>query len=66
MTPLAVYGFERATGMWIGADPGRYEGFFDWIRGGWFVMEAATVAAALVALRFFRFPFLTAPLAFCL
>lgn len=66
MTPLAVYGFERATGLWVQADPGEYEGFFDWIRGGWFVMEAATVAAALVALRLFRFPFLTAPLAFCL
>lgn len=66
MVPLAVYGFERATGLWMQADPGAYEGFFDWIRGGWFVMEAATIAAALVALRFFRFPFLTAPLAFCL
>ena len=66
MTPLAVYGFERATGLWVGADPGQYTGFFDWIRGGWFVMEAATIAASLVALRFFRFPFLTAPLAFCL
>lgn len=66
MTPLAVYGFERATGLWMQADPGEYRDFFDWIRGGWFVMEAATIAAALVALRFFRFPFLTAPLAFCL
>ena len=27
LATLAVYGFERATGMWIGADPGRYEGF---------------------------------------
>jgi hypothetical protein len=60
MVPLAVYGFERGTGMWMQADPGQYEEFFDWIRGGWFVMAAATVAAALVALRFFRFPFLTA------
>lgn len=66
MVPLAVYGLQRATGLWVGADPGEYEGFFDWIRGGWFVMEAATIAAALVALVFFRFPFLTAPLAFSL
>ncbi len=66
MTPLAVYGSERATGLWVQADPGQYAGFFDWIRGGWFVMEAATIAAALAALFSFRFPFLTAPLAFCL
>jgi hypothetical protein len=29
-------------------------------------MEVGTVAAGLVALRYFRFPFLTAPIAFAL
>src|SRR5262245_57243651 len=66
MTPLAVYGFERMTGLWPDADPGRYRGFFPWVRGGWFAMEAATVLAALVALRRVKFPFLVAPLAFAL
>ena len=66
MTPLAVYGFERMTGLWPQADPGHYRGFFPWIRGGWFAMEAATVLAALVALRKVKFPFLVAPLAFAL
>jgi len=66
MTPLAVYGFERMTGLWPQADPGRYRGFFPWIRGGWFAMEAATVLAGLLALRKVRFPFLVAPIAFVL
>jgi hypothetical protein len=66
MTPLATYGLERAFGMWPGADPGNYAGFHEWIKGGWFAMEVATVVAALVALRWFKFPFLTAPIAFAL
>jgi hypothetical protein len=66
MTPLAVYGFERTTGLWPYADPGSYRGFFPWIRGGWFAMEVATVIAGLVALRRVRFPFLVAPIALVL
>jgi hypothetical protein len=46
--------------------PGEYRDFYDYIKGGWFPMEVGTVAAGLVALRYFRFPFLTAPLAFAL
>jgi len=66
MTPLAVYGFERMIGWWPSADPGAYRGFFPWIRGGWFAMEAATIVAALVALRRVKFPFLVAPIALVL
>ncbi|HWE24460.1 MAG TPA: hypothetical protein VG496_11050 [Myxococcales bacterium] len=66
MTPLAVYGFERMTHLWPSADPGSYRGFFPWIRGGWFAMEAATVIAGLVALRRVKFPFLVAPIALVL
>jgi hypothetical protein len=66
MTPLAVYGLERTTGLWPGADPGNYRGFFPWIRGGWFAMEMATVLAGLIALRKARFPFLVAPIALVL
>jgi len=66
MTPLAVYGFERMTGLWPHADPGEYRGFFPWIRGGWFAMEAATVLAGLFALRKVKFPFLVAPIALVL
>ncbi len=66
MTPLAVYGFERMTGLWLQQAPGDYRDFYAWIKGGWFFMEVATIAAGLVALRFVRFPFLTAPIAFVL
>lgn len=66
MTPLAVYGLQRALGVWPFDDPGVYVDFHRWIRGGWFAMEVVTVAAGLVALHFCRFPFLTAPIAFVL
>src|SRR5829696_8625245 len=66
MTPLAVYGFETMTGAWLQGAPGDYADFYDYIKGGWFPLEVATVAAGLVALWFFRFPFLTAPVAFAL
>ena len=39
MTPLAVYGFERMTGVWLQGAPGEYEDFYDYIKGGWFPME---------------------------
>ena len=66
MTPLAIYGLERAAGWWPGVDPGAYSGFHEWIKGGWIGMEMGTVVAGLVALWFVRFPFLTAPVAFAL
>jgi hypothetical protein len=66
MTPLAVYGFEQMTGLWLQGVPGEYRDFYGWIKGSWFPMEIGTVVAGLVALRFFRFPFLTAPIAFSL
>ena len=66
MTPLAVYGLERAVGWWPQADPGSYHDYHVWVKGSWFAMEVATLVAAGVALRFVRFPFLTAPAAFTL
>lgn len=66
MTPLAVYGLQRWTGLWAFDDPGEYRDFHRWIRGGWFTMEIATIATGLLALRFYRFTFLTAPVAFAL
>jgi hypothetical protein len=53
MTPLAVYGFETMTGAWLQGAPGAYGDFYDYIKGGWFPLEIATVAAGLVALWFF-------------
>ena len=66
MTPLIIYGLQRWTGWWTHADPGSYSGFHEWIKGGWVWMELGTVVAGVIALRFVRFPFLTAPVAFAL
>ena len=66
MTPLAVYGLERYFNIWPQGDPGNYQGYHIWVKGGWFLMELGTILAGLVALRFIKFPFLTAPIAFSL
>ena len=66
MTPLAVYGLERAMGWWPQADMGIYHYDHVWGKGSWLYMELATVAAGGVALRLVRFPFLTAPIAIAL
>ncbi|ADU61305.1 MAG: DUF2157 domain-containing protein [Pseudodesulfovibrio sp.] len=65
MTPMAVYGAQEMSGLWIFEHPGAYRDFYHWIKGGWAVMEIATMAAGLLALRFYRFPFITLPIAFC-
>jgi hypothetical protein len=66
MTPLAIYGLEEMTGLWPQGDPGSYRDYYAWVKGSWIVMEVGTVLAALVALKFVRFAFLTAPIAFSL
>jgi hypothetical protein len=66
MTPLAIWGLERATGFWPSTDPGEYREFFPYIRSSWIWMEAGTVLAALFALRRVRFSFLVAPAAVAL
>ncbi len=66
MTPLAVYGLERMLNLWPTNDPGTYRGFHEWVKSGWLMMEVATIVAGIIALRFRRFPFLTAPIAFAL
>jgi hypothetical protein len=66
MTPLAVYGLERELHLWPQLDPGSYTDFHPLINASWVGMEGATIGAALVALRYFKFPFLTAPAAYAL
>jgi len=66
MTPLAVWGLERGSRFWPENDPGNYRDFFPYIRASWIWMEAATVLAALFALRQIRFSFLVAPAAVAL
>jgi hypothetical protein len=66
MTPLAVWGLERATGFWPASDPGEYRDFFPYIRSSWVFIEAGTIVAALFALRKVKFSFLVAPAAVAL
>ncbi|NDV20089.1 DUF2157 domain-containing protein [Pseudodesulfovibrio sp. JC047] len=66
MTPMAIYGIQEMTGWWGWNEPGSYSDFYEWVRSGWFVMEVGTVLAGLVALKWFRFPFITLPIAFSL
>jgi hypothetical protein len=59
MAPLATWSFQETMGWWAGGDtPGDIRDFYRWIKGGFIPMELATIAAALVARRFYRFPFL--------
>lgn len=66
LVPLLTYTIEAMLGLWPDGDPGKYQNFYPLIHGSWIVMEIATIATALLALRFVRFGFLTAPLAFSL
>jgi hypothetical protein len=66
ITPLAVYGVERATGLWPANDPGGFTRFHPYIHGSWVVMEIVTCLVGALMLRRFAFPFLTAPIAYAL
>ncbi|NER35660.1 MAG: DUF2157 domain-containing protein [Oscillatoria sp. SIO1A7] len=66
MTPLAIYGLQRMTGIWPSDDPGAYQNYHMWVKGSWLLIEVGTILAGLIALKFVKFPFLTAPIAFSL
>lgn len=66
MMPLATFGIEKALGLWPAEGPRAYSEFHPWIDKNWILMEAVTVLAGVVALRFWKFPFLTAPIAYAL
>ncbi len=67
MVPLIVFGFQEATGVWAGfALPGKYQGFFHYIKGGWIPMEIVTITVSLLAARRYPFAFIAFPAACCL
>jgi hypothetical protein len=67
MAPLAAYALQDALdGSATDHAHGPYRDIYRYLRGGWFLPEAATVVASGVALRFFRFPFLLMPAAVAL
>lgn len=59
MAPLAIFSAQEMFGLWgeLGK-PGQFKSFFHWIKGGFVPMEVGTILAALVAIRFYRFPFI--------
>lgn len=66
LVPLLTYAIEDILGLWPSKHPGPYDNYYPWLNGSSIVMELATIAAAAIALRFVRFSFLTAPIAFSL
>lgn len=66
MLPLAVYGLQKWTGLWIVDQPGQYKDIYSWIKGGWFLMEITTLLGGCVAFYFYRVSILTLPIFFTL
>jgi hypothetical protein len=66
MAPLATYGLQDYLGWWTHGDPGDYRDFFTWVRGSWVFMSLSAIAAGLIALKLYRFPFIMMIIAFAL
>lgn len=60
MFPMMIYGVQDALDLWRYAQgrPGEYNRFFPYVHGSWLYMEAGTVLAAALALRFYKVPLL--------
>lgn len=65
VVPLAVYALQHLLGYWPPEDAriGGYRDYHYRIDWRWIVMEFATVAAGILALGRFRYPFLVMPIA---
>jgi len=61
MVPLAVFGLQSWLD-WFGpyGEPGNYHDFYEWVKGGWVLMEIATLIAAALAIRAYPFGFIAA------
>ena len=66
MTPLAIFGLQNATGLWLQGAQDDYTDFYHWVKGSWIFMGIGTLIAGVVALKYVRFPFLLAPISFVL
>ena len=64
MVPLAVYGLETYFQMWPEDSTQEYQDFYTQVAGKWILIEVATIMAGIVAIYYFPFPFLTAPIFF--
>lgn len=66
LTPVFIYGFQKATGLGLQEMNGGFNDYHALVKGQWLFMELATVFAAVMALRYFQFTFITFPLALTL
>lgn len=64
LTPLAIYGFQQAMGLW--PDDTAYRDYHLYIRSNWVTMELGTLLVGALLLWFFRYPFMIMPLALTL
>lgn len=64
MAPLAIYGVQDGLGLWAAGKPGGYNNFYPLINGSWVYMELGAVAASVLALRRYPFPFIVLIAAF--
>ncbi len=61
LTPLAIYGLQRAIGFWPGGS--LYHDYHDWVRWHWLLMELGTLAVGAIVAWRYRYPFLIMPIA---
>ncbi len=61
ITPLAIYGFQKAMGWW--PDMVVYREYHHYIRWHWIYMEVGTLVVGAVVFYLFRYPFLLMPVA---
>jgi hypothetical protein len=67
MAPLAVYGIQDELGWWSTfGKPGTVQDFYVWMKGSWIFMEIAAIVAGVIALHFYRFPFIVSIIAVAL
>ena len=66
MVPFTVYCIERALNWWPKEDPGLFQTFQIYVRGGWVVIEISTILTGLVYLSIVKFPFLLFPVSWML
>jgi hypothetical protein len=66
LVPVFIFGFQDFMGLWPEGMQNNYFDYHTRIRSNWLLMELSTVVAALIALRFYQFTFVTFPLAITL
>jgi hypothetical protein len=64
IVPLFIYGVEVTFNFWPENNtPGSYHQYHLWVKSSWIFMEIGTIAAGALALKYFKIPFLTMPIA---